>query len=75
MGYKNSVDSATLANKCLELIEAHYLFSIPFSKLKILIHPESLVHSIIENSNLTSTLNSIEKAMVFQFLIFFPKII
>tara|TARA_Y100000590_G_scaffold470499_1_gene665743 strand:+ start:1246 stop:2394 length:1149 start_codon:yes stop_codon:yes gene_type:complete len=51
MGYKNSIDSATLANKCLELIEAHYLFEIPFSKLNIKIHPESKVHSIIEYRN------------------------
>jgi 1-deoxy-D-xylulose 5-phosphate reductoisomerase len=36
MGYKNSIDSATLANKCLELIEAHYLFNIPYKKTKIL---------------------------------------
>ena len=48
MGYKNSIDSATLVNKCLELIEAHYLFDIPFNKMKILIHPEALVHSIVE---------------------------
>jgi len=57
MGYKNSIDSATLANKCLELIEAHYLFNIPFDKLKIIIHPQSLVHSIIEMENFTSELN------------------
>ena len=71
MGYKNSIDSATLANKCLELIEAHYLFNIPFNKLKILIHPESLIHSIIENSNFTSTLNSFYPDMfipIFNFL-------
>ncbi len=54
MGYKNSIDSATLVNKCLELIEAHYLFDIPFSQLDILIHPESLVHSIIEDKNYIS---------------------
>ena len=42
MGYKNSIDSATLVNKCLELIEAHYLFNIPLNKLDILIHPQSL---------------------------------
>ncbi len=54
MGYKNSIDSATLANKCLELIEAHYLFNIPYEKLDILIHPESLIHSIIEYNNGTS---------------------
>ena len=54
MGYKNSIDSATLVNKCLELIEAHYLFNISFNKLDILIHPQSLVHSIIEGSNYVS---------------------
>ena len=48
MGYKNSIDSATLVNKCLELIEAHYLFELPFEKLDIVIHPESKIHSIFE---------------------------
>ena len=51
MGYKNSLDSATLVNKCLELVEAHYLFDIPFNKLDILIHPQALVHSIFEFKN------------------------
>ena len=51
MGFKNSIDSATLVNKCLELVEAHYLFNIPFEKLEILIHPESQIHSIFEYNN------------------------
>ncbi len=51
MGYKNSIDSATLSNKCLELVEAHYLFDIPFEKLKVIIHPESKVHSIFQYKN------------------------
>ena len=51
MGYKNSIDSATLSNKCLELIEAHYLFNIPFDKLDVVIHPESKIHSIFEYKN------------------------
>ena len=51
MGYKNSIDSATLVNKCLELVEAHYLFNIPYEKLDILIHPESQIHSIFEYNN------------------------
>ena len=51
MGYKNSIDSATLVNKCLELIEAHYLFDLPFESLDILIHPESQIHSIFEYNN------------------------
>ena len=51
MGYKNSIDSATLVNKCLELVEAHYLFDLPFEKLDIMIHPESQIHSIFEYKN------------------------
>jgi len=56
MGYKNSIDSATLVNKCLELVEAHYLFNIPFCKLDILIHPQALVHSIFEFQNYVSNM-------------------
>ncbi len=51
MGFKNSIDSATLVNKCLELIEAHYLFDLPFEKLDIIIHPESKIHSVFEYNN------------------------
>ncbi len=57
MGYKNSIDSATLVNKCLELIEAHYLFDIPFNQMEILIHPEALVHSIVEFDNYVTQFN------------------
>ncbi len=51
MGIKISIDSATLMNKMFELIEAQKLFSIPKDKLDVLIHPESLVHAIIELQN------------------------
>ena len=47
MGAKISVDSATMMNKGLELIEAHYLFDMRASKLDVLIHPESIVHSLV----------------------------
>ena len=47
MGAKISVDSATLMNKGLELIEAHYLFSLPPEKLGVLIHPQSIVHCLV----------------------------
>ena len=57
MGYKNSIDSSTLANKCLELIEAMYLFQVPMCDLDIVIHPEALIHSIIEYNNSTSIFN------------------
>ena len=48
MGPKISVDSATLMNKGLELIEAHHLFDIAGEKLAVLVHPQSLVHSLVE---------------------------
>ena len=51
MGKKISIDSATLMNKMFELIEAQKLFSIPKNKLDVVIHPESLVHAIIELQN------------------------
>ena len=51
MGKKISIDSATLMNKILELIEAQKLFNLPPEKLEIVIHPESLVHSIIDLKN------------------------
>ena len=48
MGPKISIDSATLVNKALELIEAHWLFGVAAEKIDILIHPQSIVHSLIE---------------------------
>ncbi len=48
MGKKISIDSATLMNKGLEIIEAHYLFNVPYSKIDVLIHPQSIVHGMVE---------------------------
>ncbi|HZU51289.1 MAG TPA: 1-deoxy-D-xylulose-5-phosphate reductoisomerase, partial [Sphingomicrobium sp.] len=48
MGAKISVDSATLMNKGLELIEAHYLFGLPSRQLDVVIHPQSVIHSMVE---------------------------
>ena len=48
MGAKISVDSATCMNKGLELIEAHYLFGLPSHSIDVLIHPQSVVHSMVE---------------------------
>ena len=47
MGSKITIDSATLVNKCLELIEAHYLFEIHESKIDIVVHPQSIIHSMV----------------------------
>ena len=48
MGRKVTIDSATLMNKGLEVIEAHWLFSFPFDSIEILMHPQSIVHSMVE---------------------------
>ena len=47
MGPKITIDSATLANKGLELIEAHFLFRIPYERIEVVVHPSSIVHSIV----------------------------
>jgi 1-deoxy-D-xylulose-5-phosphate reductoisomerase len=51
MGQKVTIDSATLMNKGLELLEAHHLFSLPASKLDVLIHPQSIVHCLVHLSD------------------------
>ena len=48
MGRKITIDSATLANKALEVIEAHFLFGIPFDRIEVVVHPQSIVHSMVE---------------------------
>ncbi|MEX6429306.1 MAG: 1-deoxy-D-xylulose-5-phosphate reductoisomerase [Ferrimicrobium sp.] len=48
MGPKISVDSSTLFNKGLEVIEAHYLFGVPYEQISVVVHPESLIHSMVE---------------------------
>jgi 1-deoxy-D-xylulose-5-phosphate reductoisomerase len=48
MGKKITIDSATLANKALEVIEAHYLFDLSFEQIDVVVHPQSVVHSFVE---------------------------
>ena len=48
MGAKISIDSATLMNKGLEVIEAHHLFSVPYDQIDVVVHPTSIVHSMVE---------------------------
>lgn len=48
MGEKISVDSATMMNKALEVIEAHYLFDMPAEKIDVIVHPQSIIHSMVE---------------------------
>jgi 1-deoxy-D-xylulose-5-phosphate reductoisomerase len=48
MGRKITIDSATLANKALEVIEAHFLFGVSYDRIEVVVHPQSLVHSFVE---------------------------
>ena len=48
MGRKITVDCATLANKALEVIEAHFLFGLPYDRIEVVVHPQSVVHSFVE---------------------------
>jgi 1-deoxy-D-xylulose-5-phosphate reductoisomerase len=47
MGAKITIDSASLMNKGLEVIEAHYLFGVPYDRIRVLVHPQSIVHSLV----------------------------
>ena len=48
MGAKITIDSATLMNKGLEVIEAHWLFGVPSERIEVVVHPQSIVHSMVE---------------------------
>lgn len=48
MGRKITIDSATLANKALEVIEAHFLFGLPYDRIDVVVHPQSVIHSFVE---------------------------
>jgi 1-deoxy-D-xylulose-5-phosphate reductoisomerase len=58
MGPKITVDSATLMNKGLEVIEAHHLFGLPYERIGVLIHPQSVVHGIVELTDGSSLLQA-----------------
>ena len=51
MGKKITIDSATLMNKGLEVIEAHYLFGVDYDNIDIVVHPQSIIHSMVETAD------------------------
>ncbi len=75
MGKKISVDSATLMNKGFEVIEAHYLFSIEPHKIKVIIHPEAIVHSMVQfkDSSIIAQLGPTDMKIPIQYAITYPK--
>jgi 1-deoxy-D-xylulose-5-phosphate reductoisomerase len=75
MGRKITVDSATLMNKGLEVIEAHWLFSFPFDSIEILIHPQSIVHSMVEftDGSLKAQLSCPDMRLPIQYALSYPQ--
>lgn len=75
MGRKVTIDSATLMNKGLEAIEAHWLFSIPLSKMQIVIHPQSIIHSLVEfaDGSLKAQLSAPDMRFPIQYALSYPK--
>lgn len=75
MGKKVTIDSATLMNKGLEVIEAHWLFSVPFDNIKVLIHPQSIVHSMVEfvDSSIKAQLSYPDMRIPIQYALSYPE--
>jgi 1-deoxy-D-xylulose-5-phosphate reductoisomerase len=74
MGPKITIDSATLMNKGLEVIEAHYLFKVPFQKIDIVIHPESIIHSMVEyiDGSVLAQLGTTDMQIPIQYALTYP---
>lgn len=75
MGAKISVDSATLINKGLELIEAHHLFGLPSSLIDVVIHPQSIVHSLVEfiDGSMLAQLGSADMRIPIAYALSYPE--
>jgi 1-deoxy-D-xylulose-5-phosphate reductoisomerase len=75
MGGKISIDSATMVNKGLEIIEAHHLFEIDYSKLKVVVHKQSIVHSFVEyiDGNILAHLSPTDMAFPIQYALTYPQ--
>jgi len=74
MGPKITIDSATLMNKGLEVIEAHYLFGAPYEKIDIVIHPESIIHSMVEyiDGSVLAQLGTTDMQIPIQYALTYP---
>ncbi len=75
MGKKVTIDSATLMNKGLEVIEAHWLFSLPFDSIQVVIHPQSIIHSMVEfvDGSLKAQLGPPDMRLPIQYALSYPR--
>lgn len=74
MGGKNTIDSSTLVNKGLELIEACYLYDMPIDSVEIIVHPQSIIHSMVafEDGSIKAQLSSCDMRLPIQFALSYP---
>uniref|UniRef100_UPI0032178B49 1-deoxy-D-xylulose-5-phosphate reductoisomerase n=1 Tax=uncultured Draconibacterium sp. TaxID=1573823 RepID=UPI0032178B49 len=75
MGAKITIDSATLMNKGFEMIEAHWLFGLPSSKIDVVVHPQSIIHSIVqfEDGSMKAQMGLPDMKLPIQYAMGFPK--
>lgn len=75
MGKKITIDSATLFNKGLEMIEAHWLFGVPMSKVEVVVHPQSIVHSMVEfmDNSVIAQLSHSDMCFPIQYAVTWPE--
>ncbi|MFS0839318.1 1-deoxy-D-xylulose-5-phosphate reductoisomerase [Paenibacillus sp. 1P03SA] len=74
MGAKITIDSATMVNKGLEVIEAHWLFDLPYDQIGVLLHPESIIHSYVEfkDSSIIAQLGNPDMRVPIQYALSYP---
>lgn len=74
MGPKITVDSATLMNKAFEVIEAHYLFGVPWEQIDVVIHPQSMIHSMVEfvDRSVKAQMSPPDMRLPIQYALFYP---
>ncbi|EGG33156.1 1-deoxy-D-xylulose 5-phosphate reductoisomerase [Paenibacillus sp. HGF5] len=75
MGAKITIDSATMVNKGLEVIEAHWLYGIPYDNISVLLHPESIIHSFVEfrDSSIIAQLGNPDMRVPIQYALTYPE--
>jgi 1-deoxy-D-xylulose-5-phosphate reductoisomerase len=75
MGKKITIDSATLVNKGFEVMEAHHLFAMPYDRLRVVIHPQSIIHSMVEfhDGAVMAQLGMPDMELPIQYALSFPK--
>ncbi len=75
MGKRVTIDSATLVNKAFEVIEAHWLFDLPYEKISVLIHPQSVVHGLVEltDGSLLAHVSTTDMKLPIQYALTYPE--